>query len=215
MTEHIMNNNEVTLTGKVVSDFTFSHELYGEKFYEFNLEIPRLSDTTDILPLTISERLITDKLVPGVFVDVVGQLRSYNNYKGSGNKLKLTIFARTIVILEGESENKNPNQIILNGFICKQPICRKTPFGREIADLILAVNRSYNKSDYVPIITWGRNAKFSEQLKVGDNVKIWGRIQSRPYEKKLEDGTTVQKIAYEVSVSKMEIVDNNNKKLED
>jgi primosomal replication protein N len=210
-----MNNNEVTLTGKVVSDFTFSHELYGEKFYEFNLEIPRLSDTTDILPLTISERLITDKLVPGVFVDVVGQLRSYNNYKGSGNKLKLTIFARTIVILEGESENKNPNQIILNGFICKQPICRKTPFGREIADLILAVNRSYNKSDYVPIITWGRNAKFSEQLKVGDNVKIWGRIQSRPYEKKLEDGTTVQKIAYEVSVSKMEIVDNNNKKLED
>lgn len=215
MTEHIMDNNQVTLTGKVVSDFTFSHELYGEKFYEFNLEIPRLSDTTDILPLTISERLITDKLVPGVFVDVIGQLRSYNNYKGSGNKLKLTIFARTIVILEGESENKNPNQIILNGFICKQPICRKTPFGREIADLILAVNRSYNKSDYVPIITWGRNAKFSEQLKVGDNVKIWGRIQSRPYEKKLEDGTTVQKIAYEVSVSKMEIVDNNNKKLED
>ena len=211
-----MENNQVTLTGKVVSDFTFSHELYGEKFYEFDLEVIRLSDTTDVLPLTISERLINKDLVPGALVDVVGQFRSYNNYKGNGSKLKLTVFVREVTIFAGDSENKNPNEIILDGFICKKPICRKTPFGREIADVILAVNRSYNKSDYIPVITWGRNAKFSEQLEIGDNVKIWGRIQSRPYEKKLEDGTVIKKVAYEVSVSKMEIVaDKNNKKLEE
>jgi len=216
MPEHNIEKNQVILTGKVVSDFKFSHELYGEKFYEFDLEVPRLSDTIDVLPLTISERLINKNLIPGVFVDVVGQFRSYNNYKGNGSKLKLTVFVREIKILEGDFENKNPNQIILDGFICKKPICRKTPFGREIADVILAVNRSYNKSDYIPVITWGRNAKFSEQLDIGDNIKIWGRIQSRPYEKKLEDGTVVKKVAYEVSVSKMEIAaDNNNKKPEE
>lgn len=216
MPEHNMENNQVTLTGKVVSDFTFSHELYGEKFYEFDLEVIRLSDTTDVLPLTISERLINKDLVPGALVDVVGQFRSYNNYKGNGSKLKLTVFVREVTIFAGDSENKNPNEIILDGFICKKPICRKTPFGREIADVILAVNRSYNKSDYIPVITWGRNAKFSEQLEIGDNVKFWGRIQSRPYEKKLEDGTVIKKVAYEVSVSKMEIVaDKNNKKLEE
>jgi len=214
MPEHNIENNQVTLTGKVVSGFTFSHELYGEKFFEFDLEVPRLSDTTDVLPMTISERLIdANKLVEGTHVDIIGQFRSYNNYKGNGNKLKLTVFVREVSILEAESANKNPNQIILNGFICKKPICRKTPFGREISDIILAVNRSYNKSDYIPVITWGRNAKFSEQLDVGDNVKIWGRIQSRPYEKKLDDGTVLRKVAYEVSVSKMEIeADNNNKK---
>lgn len=210
----LTENNQVTLTGKIISEFTLSHELYGEKFYECNLEVPRLSDAIDVLPLTISERLITDQLEVGAFVDVIGQFRSYNNYNGKGSKLKLTIFVRDIKFLEGDSDNKNPNYIELNGFICKKSICRKTPLGREIADVILAVNRSYNKSDYIPIILWGRNAKFSEQLNIGDNIKILGRIQSRQYEKKI-DGTSINKIAFEVSASKIELIPNNNNKLEE
>lgn len=208
------DNNQVILTGKIISNFSLSHELYGEKFYECNLEVPRLSDTIDILPLTISERLITDQLEIGAFVDIIGQFRSYNNYNGNGSKLKLTIFVRDIQFLEGDSENKNPNYIELNGFICKKSICRKTPLGREIADVILAVNRSYNKSDYIPIIIWGRNAKFSEQLNIGDNIKILGRIQSRQYEKKI-NGEAVIKTAFEVSASKVELIPNNNNKLEE
>lgn len=206
MVGNIIENNMVTISGKVVSSVEFSHEVYGEGFYYFMLDVPRLSDSSDRIPVTISERLASkDKLEIGTIIEVEGQFRSYNSYNNEGNKLLLTVFARDITFLEDEKKIKNPNQIYLNGFICKRPIYRTTPFGREITDLLLAVNRPYNKSDYIPCIAWGRNARFSENLAVGDNIKVWGRIQSRTYQKKLESGEVLAKVAYEVSISKMEI----------
>jgi len=179
--------------------------IYGEGFYYFMLDVPRLSDSSDKIPVTISERLASrDKLEIGTVIEVEGQFRSYNSYNSEGNRLLLTVFARDITFLEDEKKIKNPNQIYLNGFICKKPIYRTTPFGREITDILLAVNRPYNKSDYIPCIAWGRNARFSERLSVGDNIKVWGRIQSRTYQKKLESGEILTKVAYEISISKME-----------
>lgn len=206
MVGNIIENNMATISGKVVSNVEFSHEVYGEGFYYFMLEVPRLSESCDRIPVTISERLASkDKLTMGTIIEVEGQFRSYNSYNSEGNKLLLTVFARDIIFLEDEKKIKNPNQIFLNGFICKKPIYRTTPFGREITDILLAVNRPYNKSDYIPCIAWGRNARFSEKLSVGDNIRVWGRIQSRTYQKKLETGEIINKVAYEVSVSKMEV----------
>jgi single-stranded DNA-binding protein len=188
MVGNIIENNMVTISGKVVSSVEFSHEVYGEGFYYFMLDVPRLSESNDRIPVTISERLASkDKLEIGTVIEVEGQFRSYNSYNNEGNKLLLTVFARDITFLEDEKKIKNPNQIYLNGFICKRPIYRTTPFGREITDILLAVNRPYNKSDYIPCIAWGRNARFSENLTIGDNIKIWGRIQSREYQKKLDE----------------------------
>lgn len=202
-TEGVFENNSVLISGKIVEECVFSHDVYGEGFYIFKIASERLSDNEDLLPITISERLIEkDLLSVGLTVSIKGQLRSYNNYSDKKNKLILTIFARDISIIAAE-ENKNPNQIFLNGFICKPPIYRKTPFGREISDLLLAVNRAYNKSDYIPCIAWGRNARFTDHLQVGANIKIWGRIQSRKYQKKVND-LIEEKTAYEVSVSKIE-----------
>ncbi|NSW90835.1 MAG: single-stranded DNA-binding protein [Firmicutes bacterium] len=207
MVGNLIENNVVTIAGKVVSELEYSHEVYGEGFYSFILEVPRLSDSSDKIPVTISERLIgKQQLGEGCIVKIEGQFRSYNNYGKEGNKLILTVFAREIVFLGDESEIKNPNQIYLDGYICKKPIYRTTPFGREIADLLLAVNRPYNKSDYIPCIAWGRNARYSENLSVGDNIKVWGRIQSREYQKRYDSGEIVTKTAYEVSISKMEEV---------
>ncbi len=206
MVGNIIENNMATISGKVVSNVEFSHEVYGEGFYYFMLDVPRLSESSDRIPVTISERLASkDRLEIGTIIEVEGQFRSYNSYNNEGNRLLLTVFARDITFLEDEKKIKNPNQIYLNGFICKKPIYRTTPFGREITDILLAVNRPYNKSDYIPCIAWGRNARFSERLTVGDNIKVWGRIQSRSYQKKLESGDILTKVAYEVSVSKMEI----------
>lgn len=206
MVGNIIENNMVTISGTIVSNLEFSHEVYGEGFYYFLLEVPRLSDSADKIPVTVSERLIAkQKLEIGKVIEVEGQFRSYNSYNTEGNRLVLTVFAREINFLDDEKKIKNPNQIYLNGYICKRPIYRTTPFGREITDLLLAVNRPYNKSDYIPCIAWGRNARYSENLEVGDNIKVWGRIQSRTYQKKLESGDIITKIAYEVSISKMEI----------
>ncbi len=204
--ENLIQNNHVTVTGKIISDCVFSHEVYGEGFYKFDIDVSRLSEASDVLPITVSERLI-DKasLTIGSNVEIEGQLRSYNNYLDNKNKLVLTIFARDVKFLE-DNENKNPNVIVLNGYVCKAPVYRTTPFGREISDLLVAVNRSYNKSDYIPCIAWGRNAKFCGTFNIGDNVKIWGRMQSRNYQKKQEDGSVLDKIAYEVSISKIELV---------
>ncbi len=205
MVGNIIENNMATISGKVVSNVEFSHEVYGEGFYYFMLDVPRLSDSSDKIPVTISERLASrDKLEIGTVIEVEGQFRSYNSYNNEGNRLLLTVFARDITFLEDEKKIKNPNQIYLNGFICKKPIYRTTPFGREITDILLAVNRPYNKSDYIPCIAWGRNARFSERLTVGDNIKVWGRIQSRTYQKKFETGDILNKVAYEISISKME-----------
>ncbi|TYQ15634.1 UNVERIFIED_CONTAM: Single-stranded DNA-binding protein [Acetivibrio alkalicellulosi] len=207
MVGNIIDNNMVTISGKIGSQAEFSHEVYGEGFYSFILEVPRLSDSYDKICVTVSERLISkESLEIGKVAEVEGQFRSYNNYNvNDGSKLVLTVFAREINFLEDEKKIKNPNQIFLNGFICKSPVYRTTPFGREITDMLIAVNRPYNKSDYIPCIAWGRNARFSSGLSIGQNVKIWGRIQSREYQKKLDTGEIINKTAYEVSVSKMEL----------
>ncbi len=206
MQSDLNENNSIYLRGKVKSSLTFSHEVYGEGFYNFFVEANRLSDSSDILPVTISERLINnDVLKIGNLVGITGQIRSYNNYSEQKNRLILTVFTKDIKLAEDNSE-KNPNNVNLNGFICKQPVYRTTPFGREISDILLAVNRSYGKSDYIPLICWGRNARFAQNLNIGSNIRISGRMQSRIYQKKLETGETIEKTAYEVSVSKMELM---------
>lgn len=216
MNTNYLENNHLKLVGKVTSDKVFSHEIYGESFYIFNMEVPRLSETTDIIPITVSERLLTDiDLTIGKEIIVEGQFRSYNTYENERSRLVLTVFAKEIIERDLDAENEEnridvSNEVTLIGYICKKPIYRKTPFGREIADILLAVNRAYNKSDYIPCIAWGRNARFCENLEVGTAVKVVGRVQSRNYEKKHEDGTVETRVAYEVSVSSMEIVEKND-----
>lgn len=201
--ENSIQNNNINLSGQITSEFTYSHQAYGEAFYNFMLTSKRLSDAYDVLPVTISERLLIDiDAKTGQFVTISGQLRTYNSYYDNKNHLILTVFAKDIEI--NEEKNKDINHIELNGFICKTPIYRTTPFGREIADILLAVNRAYNKSDYIPIICWGRNAKFASNLDIGSNISITGRMQSRNYQKKLSETESVEKIAYEVSVSQIE-----------
>ena len=186
--DNLMLNNKIYLEGKIVSKLEFSHEMYGEGFYTFFMEVTRLSIGKEII--------------------VLGQLRSYNKFVDGSNKLILTVFARNIEPCIEKS--KNPNEIFLDGYICKEPVYRKTPFGREIADVLLAVNRAYNKSDYIPTIAWGRNSRFCQTLEVGDNIRVWGRLQSREYQKKISETEVVKKIAYEVSISKMERVTEEN-----
>jgi single-stranded DNA-binding protein len=215
MVGNIIENNLVTISGRIVSTVEFSHEVYGEGFYYFLLDVPRLSESYDKIPVTISERLIArQKLEIGKVIEVEGQFRSYNSFNKEGNRLVLTVFAREITFLEDEKKIKNPNQIFLNGYVCKKPIFRTTPFGREITDILLAVNRPYNKSDYIPCISWGRNARYSQGLMVGDNIKVWGRIQSREYQKKLESGEIITKTAFEISVSKMEVCSEKSHSME-
>ena len=212
MNTNYLENNQLVLVGEVTSEKRLSHEVYGEKFYIFDLEVPRLSETKDIIPVTISERLITeDNLKIGAKIVVEGQFRSYNSYENERNRLILTVFAKDILLQENleeeilEKRMSVSNEVILLGYVCKKPIYRKTPFGREIADILLAVNRSYNKSDYIPCIAWGRNARFCENMEVGTEIKVIGRVQSRTYEKKHEDGTTENRVAYEVSIGSLEI----------
>ena len=240
MDTNYLENNYLTLVGKVTSEKKFSHEIYGERFYSFDLEIPRLSGAADIIPVTASERLFTDEMMQiGTKLLIKGQFRSYNSYENEKNKLILTVFAKDIEKLEEKEDNEEvienveadeniddveasrekafkkdyiTNEVVLVGYICKKPVYRQTPFGREIADLLLAVNRAYNKSDYIPSIAWGRNARFCQNLEVGTEVKIVGRVQSRNYEKKLEDGSIIKKVAYEVSIGSLEVVKESENK---
>lgn len=207
--ENEMENNIVKIGGRISSDIELSHELYDEKFYKFYVETNRLSSSSDKLPVIISERLIDlSTLNKGDIICISGQFRSYNEPTESGkSKLVLSIFTKEIEKIEDESVI-TLNDATFVGYICKPPIYRKTPLGREIADLLLAVNRTYKKSDYIPCILWGRNAKFCENIEIGTLVKLNGRIQSRKYEKKYEDGTTEEKVAYELSVSKFSVVEN-------
>ena len=200
------DTNVVNLKGELEDKLEFSHEIFGEKFYSAKIKIHRLSNSYDILPMTISERLLQDIDFDNTkLVSVTGQLRSYNKNVDNRNKLVLTVFVREIKPIL-EIDTKDPNSIFLDGYICKSPVYRKTPLGREITDLLVAINRPYNKSDYIPSIVWGRNAKFAKTLEVGDRIQMWGRVQSRVYEKKLEDGNSVKRTAYEVSVSKIKKV---------
>ena len=217
MDTNYLENNYLTLVGRVTGEKKFSHEIYGERFFIFNLSIARLSGNADIIPITVSERLITDEMLQeGKKILVKGQFRSYNSYENERNKLILTVFAKDVIEVEENEEDSDivkkesiTNEVVLIGFICKKPIYRQTPFGREIADILLAVNRAYNKSDYIPCIAWGRNARFSQNLEVGTKVKVVGRVQSREYEKKYEGGTSEVKAAYEVSIGSLEIVEEN------
>lgn len=204
----MFQNNQAVVAGEVVSDFTFSHELYGEGFYNVDLKVERLSDAYDIIPVMISERIIDVKeSYIGRRLEVKGQFRSYNKHEDYKNRLILSLFAREVRELEEDEEFSKPNQIFLDGFICKKPIYRMTPLGREIADLLLAVNRAYGKSDYIPCICWGRNARFAGNLEIGSHIQLWGRIQSRQYQKKVDDEQVINRVAYEISVSKIESMD--------
>lgn len=199
-------NNKVFVSGEILTEAEFSHEVYGEGFYEISILVKRLSGQGDILPVTISERLIENKnLKIGDTINALGQFRSYNKLVDGKSKLMLTVFVRELL---DYNPAKNPNSIVLSGYICKPPIYRTTPFNREIADLLIAVNRSYNKSDYIPCIAWGRNARFAKNLAVGEKIAISGRIQSREYQKRLDDEKIAVLTAYEVSISKLCAFDN-------
>ena len=209
MTDKVIENNQVAIMGEIMSDFTFSHEIFGEGFYMVDISVNRLSDSTDIIPVMVSERLldVTDDY-KGMKISIVGQFRSYNRHEERKNRLVLSVFAREIEFVDEISESARTNQIFLDGYICKAPIYRKTPLGREIADLLLAVNRPYGKSDYIPCICWGRNARFASGFEVGGHAQIWGRIQSREYVKKIDEEESEKRIAYEVSVSKLDYDEN-------
>ena len=205
MGDKLFENNQVMIAGEIISDFTFSHEVYGEGFYMVDVAVNRLSNFADYIPVMVSERLLdVSKDWKGQYISVVGQFRSYNRHEDKKNRLVLSVFARELSLVQEVDEDVKSNQIFLDGYICKEPIYRKTPLGREIADLLIAVNRSYGKSDYIPCICWGRNARFASTFAVGTHVQIQGRIQSREYVKKINELETEKRIAYEVSVSKIE-----------
>lgn len=214
MTEQVIKNNVAEIVGELCSEFEYSHEVFGEKFYISEVKVPRLSDSYDYIPLMVSERLLDmSESYKGRTIRAIGQFRSYNKHLEGHSKLILSVFAREVEFPDGIWE-ESPNSIGLDGFICKEPVYRKTPLGREICDLLLAVNRPYNKSDYIPAIAWGRNARFAGNLKVGDRVHVWGRMQSRIYQKRLGDNCVEQRVAYEVSISKIESIKNENQEWE-
>ena len=208
MVDKVIENNQVIMAGEVVSEFVFSHEVFGEGFYMLDIRVKRLSSSYDIIPLMISERLIdVSQDYRGETIQVAGQFRSYNRHEEKKNRLVLSVFVRELGFAEEEIENSRTNQIFLEGYICKSPVYRKTPLGREIADLLVAVNRPYGKSDYIPCICWGRNARYASGFEVGSHIELWGRIQSREYKKKISEEEVEKRTAYEVSVSKLELLE--------
>ena len=208
MADKVLDNNQVTIVGVVDSEFVYSHEVFGEGFYVVDVIVQRLSNMVDRIPLMISERLIdVSESYIGRTLQAHGQFRSYNKHEEGRNRLVLSVFVREVEVLDEEPENIKPNSIFLDGYICKLPVYRKTPLGREIADLLIAVNRPYGKSDYIPCICWGRNARFAQAFEVGNHVQVFGRIQSREYVKKLSETATEKRTAYEVSVSKLECLE--------
>ena len=208
MADKIIENNQVSIMGKIDTGFTFSHQVFGEGFYTMELIVRRLSDSEDRIPVMVSERLIdVTQDYTGEYIEIHGQFRSYNRHEEKHNRLVLSVFAREVRFVEEDEENTPVNQIFMDGFICKPPVYRKTPLGREIADILLAVNRPYGKSDYIPCICWGRNARYASAFAVGGHVLLWGRIQSRTYQKRLEDDVVEKRTAYEISVNKIECVE--------
>ena len=207
----IIKNNQVSIYGQVITGFKFSHEIFGEGFYIVEVMVKRLSNTYDRIPLMVSERLIdVTQDYTGEYITVTGQFRSYNRHEEQKNRLVLSVFVREISFMEEEPDDSKANNILLDGYICKEPIYRKTPMGREIADLLLAVNRPYGKSDYIPCICWERNARYISNFGIGEHVQISGRIQSREYKKKISDTEIELRTAYEVSVSKLEVMEDED-----
>lgn len=208
MADKAMDNNQVTIVGTVDSEFTYSHEVFGEGFYMLEVVVSRLSHMEDRIPLMVSERLVDVKeSCMGKIVEVHGQFRSYNKHEEGRNRLILSVFVREFSFVGEEGTLTRPNSIYLDDYICKPPVYRMTPLGREIADLLMAVNRPYGKSDYLPCICWGRNARFAGKFEVGTHIHLWGRIQSRTYQKRLEDDVVEKRTAYEISVNKIECVE--------
>ena len=208
MADKAMDNNQVTIVGTVDSEFTYSHEVFGEGFYMLEVVVSRLSHMEDRIPLMVSERLVDVKeSCMGKIVEVHGQFRSYNKHEEGRNRLILSVFVREFSFVGEEGTLTRPNSIYLDGYICKPPVYRMTPLGREIADLLMAVNRPYGKSDYLPCICWGRNARFAGKFEVGTHIHLWGRIQSRTYQKRLEDDVVEKRTAYEISVNKIKCVE--------
>ncbi len=208
MSEKVIENNKVCVIGEIAGTFEFSHEVFGEGFYLTELSVRRLSDQVDVIPLLISERLIdVSGDYRGQTIQVNGQFRSYNRHEGTKNRLILSVFVREVEFIEEFTDYTKTNQIFLDGFVCKAPVYRKTPLGREIADLLVAVNRPYGKSDYIPCIAWGRNARYATGFEVGGRIRIWGRVQSREYTKRIGEEESERRVAYEVSVSKLECVE--------
>ena len=208
MTDKVFDNNQVTIAGEIMGGFTFSHDVFGEGFYVMDISVGRLSESNDIIPIMVSERLVdVKKDYTGMQAVINGQFRSYNRHEETRNRLVLSIFVRELQFLDDYMEENSTNQIFLDGYICKPSIYRKTPLGREIADILIAVNRPYGKSDYIPCIAWGRNARFAAGFEVGTHIQIYGRIQSREYTKKINEEECERRTAYEVSVSKIECFD--------
>ena len=208
MVDQVIENNQVIMAGEIVSEFVFSHEVFGEGFYMLEISVRRLSNSYDVIPLMISERLIdVTRDYRGETIAVSGQFRSYNRHEEKKNRLVLSVFVRELEFVQEEPESSRTNQIFLEGYICKMPVYRKTPLGREIADLLVAVNRPDGKSDYIPCICWGRNARYASGFEVGAHIQLWGRIQSREYTKKISEEEIERRIAYEVSVSKLEFIE--------
>lgn len=204
-------NNKVKIAGVVASDFKFSHEIYGEGFYTMMVDVQRLSESVDTIPVTVSERVVNiNEDFTGQYVTVTGQFRSYNRAEKDNQRrrLILSVFAQELEFNEeATADTYDTNNVELDGFICKEVHYRKTPLGREIADMLLAVNRPYGKSDYIPCICWGRNAKYAEALATGTHMKVWGRIQSRSYIKKINENDSEERTAYEVSLNKIKVID--------
>ena len=198
-----MESNIAELCGAVLSELKYSHKTYGEIFYTFVLGIERRSGYIDEINIMVSERLIFDN-PPRLndFVEIKGQVRTYNELSEGRNKLNVVVFAKEIYL--SENFGYNENYVYLEGFLCKEPLKRTSPLGRDICDLMMAVNRMYNKSDYIPCIAWGRNAGYAESLGVGTKLSVEGRIQSIDYRKKLEDGSSEMRKAFEVSIVKIE-----------
>lgn len=204
METDILNNNKVYVQGTVGSEPEFNHTVHDENFYSFTLVVPRLSGKTDSLPVLISEKLLVIKPIQvGDAVAIRGQFRSHNQMVDGKSKLILSVFCRELTDCQ---EEVNPNTIELDGYLCKPPIYRTTPFSKEICDILIAVNRNYDKSDYIPCIAWGRNANFVRSLPVGAELKLTGRVQSRDYGKRVEGSDDiVTKTAYEVSISSLSL----------
>lgn len=205
MSDKVNENNQVTIMGEIVSSFVFNHEVAGEGFYTMHMKIRRTSENSDTVPVMVSERLIdVNKDYKGCFLKVSGQFRSCNQKENEKQKLILFVFAREVSFLEEEPKGFESNNIFLDGYVCKKPIYRKTPLGREITDLLLAVNRSYGKSDYIPCICWGRNARYAFSFETGEHIQLSGRIQSREYTKRISEEECEERTAYEVSASLVE-----------
>lgn len=201
-------NNQVVVLGTFASELTLSHEVFGERFYHADLAVSRLSDSVDLVPLLVPEKLLhSERAYLGCTVKITGQFRSYNRHDVSGSKLILSVFVQDMVFVEEAltESAEQTNQILMQGYLCKDPIYRKTPLGREIADLMVAVNRAYGKSDYIPCICWGKNARYVSDLEIGSKIWIQGRIQSREYQKKTENRPPEKRVAYEVSVMRVRV----------